>query len=90
MTSEPYFDVGQKVQRNNRPQLKSNRCNYREGVVLERWFGPVNKFRPGVNEYWHYKVKWDDKAQPDTYLQQRLLPLNEKLTSLSTQLQENH
>ena len=90
MTSEPSFAVGQKVQRNNRPQLKSNRCNYREGVVLERWFGPVNQFRPGVNNYWHYKVKWDDKSQPDTYLQQRLLPLNEKPTSLSTQLQENH
>jgi len=89
MTSDPYFAVGQKVQRNNRPQLKSNRCNYREGVVLERWFGPVNKFRPKY-KYWHYKVRWDDKDHPDIYLQQRLLPINEKLTSLSTQLQENH
>jgi len=90
MKSEPCFAVGQRVQRNNRSQLKSNRCNYREGVVLKRWFGPVNKFRPKVNQYWHYTVKWDDKSQSDTYLQQRLLPVNEKLNSLSTQLQENH
>ena len=76
MTRAPRFEVGQRVQRNNAPQLKSNLRSYRPGVVVSREFKPVNKYRPG-NEYWHYKVKWDDKAQADTYLQQRLLPINE-------------
>ena len=77
MTRAPRFEVGQRVQRNNRSQLKSNRCDPRAGVVISREFKAVNKHRPNINEYWHYKVKWDDKVQTDTYLQQRLLPIDE-------------
>ena len=76
MTSTPCFAVGQRIQRNNSSN-KRNNAKHREGVVLSREFKPLNKFRPGVNEYWHYEIRWDDRTQSDTVLQQRLLPINE-------------